>query len=176
MTTRIRTADPQDADEILSIYRPYVEHTAISFEQVVPSSVEIAERIRSITQNYAWLLYESEEQLLGYAYATGFRARPAYRWTVETTIYLAKQARGSAIATQLYQALFDNLAHRGFYTAVAVVTEPNPASEKFHRKMGFEKIGIFRAVGYKLNQWHDVGWWQKQLQDYSIAPTQGRKS
>ncbi len=158
----IRPAKPGDAEGILEVYRYYVENTAISFEQTVPTISEMSQRITMTTENYPWLVSLLNEQIVGYAYASRFRTRPAYRWTVEVTIYLADQAKRSGIATKLYNALFDELAKQNFRTAIAVVTEPNPESEKFHQKMGFRKIGTFESVGYKLGQWHNTGWWQRE--------------
>ena len=163
MDSNIRPVSVTDADAILSIYRPYVENTAISFEEKSPDVREMCKRITTLTQSHPWLVYETGHELLGYAYATSFRARAAYRHTSEVTIYLADNAKGTGVASQLYQTLLDDLASRGFYTAIAVVTEPNPASEKFHQNLGFRKIGVFESVGYKLGRWHDTGWWQKQL-------------
>ncbi len=164
LVSDIRSVSVSDAQAILNIYRPYVESTAISFEEKVPDVNEIRNRITAVTQNYPWLVYETEQELLGYAYATSFRARPAYRWTTEVTIYLTDNAKGTGIATELYQALFQDLVERRFNVAIAVITEPNPASERFHQKLGFRKIGVIESVGYKFSQWHNTGWWQKHLQ------------
>ena len=163
MDCNVRPVSVTDAQAILRIYRPYVENTAVSFEEKSPDVSEMRKRITTITQSYPWFVCETGHELLGYAYATSFRARAAYRFTTEVTIYLADNVKGTGVASRLYQTLLDDLASRGFYTAIAVVTEPNPASEKFHQKLGFRKIGVFESVGHKLGRWHNTGWWQKHL-------------
>ena len=169
-TDCIRHATPADAPQCLHIYSYYAENTAFSFEDSAPDLHQMMLRIRDITQHYPWLVYEKNHSIQGYAYASKFRPRPAYRWTVEVTVYLDHDAKGSGIAKHLYNRLFMILAKQGFFNAVAVITEPNPESEKFHQKMGFEKIGTFNSIGYKLDQWHDIGWWQKRLQPMKANP------
>jgi len=159
----IRAVISSDAEAIINIYRYYVESTAVSFEEKVPTLTQMIERIESTTKHYPWLVYLQDEQITGYAYASKFRSRSAYRWTAEVTIYVADKVKRSGSASKLYTALLDSLVEQNFKSAIAVVTEPNPESEKFHQKMGFRKIGTFTSIGYKLNQWHDTGWWQKML-------------
>ena len=166
----IRHATLCDAQQCLGIYAYYAKNTAFSFEEDAPDEPQMAQRIGKITQDYPWLVYEDNQTILGYAYASQFRPRSAYCWTAEVTIYLHDQAKRSGIASRLYQELFDDLIQRGFYNAVAVITEPNPQSERFHQKMGFEKIGVFKSIGYKLGKWNDIGWWQKQLQPKAADP------
>lgn len=159
----IRVALPDDAQQCLNVYRYYVENTAYSFEEGTPTADQMSKRINAITSRYPWLVYEKKSIIRGYAYASQFRPRPAYRWTVEVTIYLDDEFKGTGIAACLYQQLFEMLVKQGFYNAIAVITEPNPVSEKFHQKMGFAKIGTFKSIGFKLGQWHDIGWWQRRL-------------
>ena len=166
----IRPISHHDARACLGIYQFYVENSVVSFEEIVPTIEQMTERIESTSQSYPWLVYEVNGCVAGYAYGSSFRPRPAYRWAAEVTIYLAAQFKGKGIAAELYQSLFDALIKLGFYNAIAVVTEPNPESEKFHQKMGFKKIGKFESVGFKLNQWNDIGWWQKQLQPVAKNP------
>ena len=167
----IRLATPADASECLRIYTYYAENTAFSFEEGAPNVEQMAQRIGTIVKNYPWLVYDDDQTIKGYAYASQFRPRPAYRWTAEVTIYLDSDANHSGIASRLYQQLLSILIQQGFYNAVAVITEPNPRSERFHLKQGFEKIGVFKSIGYKLDQWNDIGWWQKQLQPMQLNPT-----
>ena len=166
----IRPAKPEDAQQCLDIYRYYAENTAFSFEENAPTVEQMAQRIADISRIYPWLVYEQDQVVLGYAYASQFRPRPAYRWSVEVTIYLDDKAKRLDIARQLYQELFAVLIKLGYYNALAVITEPNPESERFHLKLGFRKIGTFESIGYKLNQWNDIGWWQKQLQPVESCP------
>ena len=165
-----RRVRENDAKACLRIYRPYVEKTAISFEEDVPSVKIMRQRIQHSSRQYPWLIYEQDSKVAGYAYASGFRPRPAYRWSAEVTIYITEKIKGTGIAQCLYQKLFEILIKQGFHNAIAVITEPNPESEKFHQKMGFRRIGVFQSVGYKLNRWHNIGWWQKQLQTTEQQP------
>lgn len=169
-TVSIRLATPDDARQCLDIYRHYAENTAFSFEENAPTLQQMAQRIAEITRVYPWLVYLQDQAVLGYAYASQFRPRPAYRWSAEVTIYLDDRAKRLDIARQLYQQLFSVLIRLGYYNALAVITEPNPESERFHLKLGFRKIGTFESVGYKLNHWSDIGWWQKQLQPVKSSP------
>ena len=169
-STFIRRAVSKDAKQCLDIYKKYADQTAYSFEQCAPSISQMAERIESITLTYPWLVFECDQLIRGYAYASQFRPRAAYQWTAEVTVYLNDQSQGSGLATELYQQLFKVLVKQGFFNAIAVITEPNPQSERFHQKMGFEKIGVYKSIGYKLDQWHDIGWWQKSLQPIHLNP------
>ena len=166
----IRLATPGDAQQCLDIYRYYVENTAFSFEEGAPTAHQMAQRIGDITRVYPWLVYERNQKVLGYTYASQFRPRPAYRWSAEVTIYLDDSAKRTDIARHLYEQLFATLIRLGYYNALAVITEPNPESERFHLKLGFRKVGTFESIGYKLNQWSNIGWWQKQLQPVTPGP------
>jgi len=162
---RIRSATVGDAPALLDIYAPYVERTVVSFETVVPGVDEFAARIgKSITQ-WAWLVAERDGACLGYAYGSAHRERAAYRWSVETSAYVAAPARRQGVGTALYLALFDALAARGYCNAFAGMTLPNDASAALHRSVGFEPIGVFRRVGFKFGAWHDVAWAQRRLRD-----------
>ena len=166
----IRQVTKADAEQCLRIYQYYADNTAFSFEESAPTVGQMVQRIGAITREYPWLVYDDNHIISGYAYASQFRPRPAYRWTAEVTIYLSDNSKGSSIASALYQQLFARLIEQGFYNAIAVITEPNPESEMFHQKMGFEKIGIFKSIGYKLGHWNDIGWWQKRLQPVKADP------
>ena len=163
MVLKTRAAKPTDAQGILDIYAPIVEQTAISFETEVPDEATIGERIKSYSDSHAYLVSEDEDRILGYAYGSSFRPREAYRNSVEVTVYVHPQARGHGIAKNLYTALFGKLLEKQFHTALAGIALPNEASVALHRVLGFEPVGIFRDVGFKLGQWHDVQWWQKPL-------------
>jgi L-amino acid N-acyltransferase YncA len=154
---KIRPASSADAQVILEIYGPYVTDTAISFEEEPPSVEEMAERIET---SHLWLVAEDDPGLVGYAYAGPFHPRPAYRWSVEVSIYLAPEAIGRGIGKELLRELLDGLRAKGFVNAFAGTTLPNPASVALFESFGFEKIAHQRKVGYKLGEWHDVGWWQ----------------
>ena len=117
-----------------------------------------------------WLVAERRGEAVGYCYAARHRARPAYRWSVECSVYLADHERGQGTAKALYGPLLEQLRALGYVTAFAGITLPNPASVRFHESMGFEPIGVFGNVGFKRGVWHDVGWWQRALQALPAAP------
>ncbi|NBC67091.1 MAG: GNAT family N-acetyltransferase [Bacteroidetes bacterium] len=162
---KIRIVSPDDADQILSIYKPIVEQTAISFQVTPPSVQEMANKIHSTIETYPWIVAENDELITGYSYATHHRSREAYQWSVEPSIYVRQGYKKSGIATQLYQSLFEVLRLQGYFKAIAIITMPNRASIEFHKKMGFSNIGTIHKAGYKFNQWHDTSWWEYQLQD-----------
>lgn len=169
MGWKVRIARESDAEQMLRIYAPVVRETAISFELAPPSADEMRERVRNILATHVWLVCEDGPEIAGYAYASKFRPREAYQWTAEVTVYVdsAQQRRG--IARALYLALFEAMRLQGFCSAIAVIALPNDASVKLHEGLGFRRVGVFERVGYKLGRWHDVGWWQLELQNYDLV-------
>lgn len=159
----MRLATLEDAEDILEIYGPFVEDTWTSFEEEVPTLDDMEERIEIYMADFPWLVAESKDELTGYAYANPYRHRPAYRWTAEVSVYVAPHWHGRNVASGLYEKLFEILSAQNIRIALAGVTLPNPKSQRFHEKMGFEQIGIYREVGYKFGHWHDVMWMQKLL-------------
>ncbi len=159
----IRAATGADAEALLAIYRPYVEGTSVSFEIEAPGVDEFRARIERSLDGWAWLVSELDGECVGYAYATAYRSRPAYRWSAETSAYVREDCHRRGIARALYLALFDVLADAGYCNAYAAITLPNPASVAFHERLGFSAIGVFRHVGWKFGAWHDVGWYQREL-------------
>jgi L-amino acid N-acyltransferase YncA len=170
MNKHIRLASPDDAERIHAIYAPYVQSTSVSFEVKEPSIEEMAQRIHNISLKYPWLIYSMSERILGYAYASKHRERAAYQWSVEVSVYIDPNYQRHGIASMLYTTLFRILLDQNFYNAYAGITLPNPASVTLHEKMGFKPIGVFREVGYKLDAWHDVGWWHLSLQEKNDQP------
>lgn len=171
MKLHIRLATPTDAPQVHAIYTPIVEHTTISFELVPPSVEEIAERIRAIITQHAWLVCVEGETILGYAYASTHRTRAAYQWAVDVSAYVHANARKRGIGRGLYTALFQICAAQGYYAAYAGITQPNPASVGLHEAVGFTPVGMYHEVGYKHGAWHDVGWWQHSLRPREPEPT-----
>lgn len=163
MDTSIRPATPGDAAALLEIYRPFVLETAVSFELEPPGVDEFGRRIQTALEHFAWLVAERDGRAIGYAYATPHRSRGAYRWSVETSVYVREGSRGRAIGSTLYRALMPILAERGSCNAYAGITLPNEASVALHVKMGFQPVGVFRSVGRKFGAWHDVSWWHLPL-------------
>ena len=160
----IRTATVLDAQAIAAIYAPVVLHSPISFELVPPTVLEMRERIGTTLERFPWLAsVDAQGQVNGYAYAGKHRERAAYRWSVDTTVYVREDSRGRGIGKRLYLELFELLAGLGYYQAFAGITLPNAASVALHESVGFKPLGVCRSVGFKLGAWHDVGWWQRQL-------------
>jgi L-amino acid N-acyltransferase YncA len=159
----IRPADAADAAGCAAIYAPFVTGTAVSFETEPPTATAMADRIAKCQLTHPWLVADGDGDLLGFAYASVHRRRPAYRWAAEVSVYVAPTARRRGVGRALYGRLFTDLDECGFRLALAGVTLPNPASVALHEAMGFEPVGIYRGVGYKLGAWHDVGWWQRPL-------------
>jgi len=170
MTIDIRLAGRNDANEIAAMYRPFVESTIISFETVAPEPHEMADRIAATLTRYPWLVCESDGEIAGYAYATKHRERKAYQWSVDTSAYVHPRYWRRGIGGGLYRSLFAVLSAQGFVNAYAGIALPNPASVGLHESAGFQPVGIYRSVGYKLGAWHDVGWWERALQNHETAP------
>ena len=159
----VRDATPDDAAACAAVYAPYVTDTAISFEDVPPTPAEMARRIATAQQRHAWLVLEDDGAVVGYAYAGPCKERAAYRWSCEVSVYLALGRGRSGRGRLLYEALFERLVERGYRTAVAGMTQPNEASEAFHRALGFETVGTWRGIGWKHGRWRDVTWVQRSL-------------
>ncbi len=156
----IRGARIEDAEALCRIYNYYVENTIITFEEIPVTVDDMKNRILKGLEHFPWLVYESQGSVIGYAYAGKWRVRSAYRYTVETTIYLDKQCHGQKIGTQLYKHLIEELVNRNIHRVVACIALPNDASVQLHEKLGFKKVARFTEVGYKFNQWLDIGYWQ----------------
>ncbi len=160
MTTFIRPATMADAAAICEIYNHYVLTTTISFELEAVSTEEMAQRIVEVSALFPWLVYEEDGRILGYAYATKWKARKAYQQSVESSVYMAKDSGGKGVGTQLYRALFAELKARDIHAVMGGIAQPNPGSVALHEKMGFVKVAHFAQVGRKFDQWIDVAYWQ----------------
>lgn len=166
----VRSATEADAQGVCDIYRPIVEHSAISFETTPPSVDEVRDRIALTTATLPWLIADLDNTVLGYAYANTHRARPAYRWSVDTSVYVAESWHRQGVGRAVYAALIERLGALGYVNAFAGITLPNPASVALHESVGFTPVGVFRSVGFKLGAWHDVGWWGLQLTEPPAEP------
>lgn len=167
----IRHADPErDGGACATIYAPYVAGAATSFEERPPDADDFAERIARVSATHPWLVAERDGAVAGFAYAGPHRERAAYRWTAETSVYVADGHQGAGVGRELYTALLGLLREQGLYTALAGITEPNAASVGLHRALGFERAGVYRAVGYKAGAWRDVSWWRLALADAGGDP------
>ncbi|MSQ10312.1 MAG: N-acetyltransferase family protein [Dehalococcoidia bacterium] len=156
-------ARPDDAPAVAAIYRPSVTDSPVSFELEAPSAREMQARIERTLQAYPWLVYERDGDVLGYAYGSRHAGRAAYRWSADVSVYVRPDAMRTGIGRALYQALLPMLRNLGYRQAFAGITVPNAASVGLHEALAFTPVGVFRRVGYKLDAWHDVGWWQLEL-------------
>jgi phosphinothricin acetyltransferase len=181
MAGEIRTVTVDDAAAIHAIYAPYVAGTVISFEATPPSIDEMAGRIAKTMVKYPWLVYiDQPEQhhrqdkdsctLAGYAYASLHRERASYQWSVDVSVYVSPHYQRRSIGRGLYTALFDLLAAQGYVNAYAGIALPNAGSVGIHEALGFQPIGVYRQVGYKLGAWHDVSWWGLRLAEPMTEP------
>lgn len=170
----LRLATSADAAPFAAIYAPYVTDSFISFETEAPDEAEMRRRIESGGALYPWLAAEVEGRVAGYASAAAFRARAAYRYTVETSVYLDRRHCGHGIGTALYGRLLGLLEGQGFAQAIGAITLPNRPSVRLHEALGFSPAGVYRQVGWKSGRWHDVGLWQGALAPATAPPTEPR--
>jgi len=167
---KIRLAEPADAPAIAAIYRPSVETTAITFENVPPGAPEIERRIELTLRVAPWLVCVRDGGVAGYAYASLHNERAAYAWSTNVSAYVHGDLQRRGVGRGLYTSLLALLRLQGYYAAHAGITLPNDSSVGLHEEMGFQKIGVYRAVGFKLGAWHDVGWWQLALRERAGVP------
>lgn len=167
---QLRVARPDDAAAMQAIYAPLVRETAISFEVAPPTVGEMQERIAHTIPRFPWLVCADGEQICGYAYASRHRERPAYQWSVDVSVYIHAAWRRQGIGHALYTSLFAILRAQGFVNVCAGIALPNPGSVRLHEAMGMQPIGVYRQVGFKLGDWHDVGWWQGMLHALPADP------
>lgn len=160
----LRPALPADSPAIASIYNHYILTTTISFEEAAIDADDIAERMAAVrSAGLPYLIAEDDGAVIGYAYATPWRVRRAYRSSVETSVYLRDGLQARGTGTALYRALLAELTGGGYHLAIGGIAQPNPASVALHEKLGFEKAAHFKEVGCKFGRWVDVGYWQLTL-------------
>jgi phosphinothricin acetyltransferase len=160
----LRLATNADAAGIAEIYAPIVTSTPTSFEIDPPDETEITRRLHETMRIYPWLVCVEGGRVAGYAYGSRHRARAAYNWSVEVSAYVHPEFQRRGIGRGLYVSLFQILKAQGYCNAYAGITLPNAASVGLHEAAGFQPVGVYRNIGYKLGAWHDVGWWQLALQ------------
>lgn len=175
MSVEFRVATADDALAMLAIYEPYCTSSNVSFEVIAPTEQQMRERIAGVTERYPWLVAEVEGVVVGYVYANKLRERAAYRWSVEVAVYVALHQQRRGLARALYATLFEVLKLQGYRQAYASITLPNVASASLHESLGFERVGTFPKVGYKLGRWLDVGWWRLELNVDNGEPTEPKK-
>jgi L-amino acid N-acyltransferase YncA len=172
----IRLAEDRDAAAIAAIYAPYVVGSPVSFETEAPDAEEIGRRIVTLLQTHPWLVCETEAgKTIGYVYGSPHRARAAYCWACEVSVYIDSEYRRYGVARGLYASLFECLRLMGFVQAYAGITLPNAASVGLHEAIGFEPVGIYKKIGFKAGAWHDVGWWGLELQTPPENPAPPQK-
>lgn len=169
----IRAARPEDAAAIAAIYAPFVLSGTVSFENDAPDTRQMRARMTASDGYYPWIVATNGDEdggVLGYAYAGQFRDRPAYRYVVETSIYVAGAVQGQGAGRLLYEALIDTVRAQGFTQAIGAIALPNDGSIRLHESVGFRRAGAYRQVGFKQGQWIDVGFWQCELNDSTVPP------
>ena len=160
----IRPATASDSAAIARIYNHFILDTTVTFEEQAVSAQQMAERIEEVASaSLPWLVAEQAGKVVGYAYATKWKGRCAYRFSVESTVYLAPGFAGMGVGSKLYDALFAALRERGTHVVIGGIALPNPASIALHEKFGMNKAAHFREVGFKFGKWIDVGYWQAPL-------------
>lgn len=160
---KIRLATPDDAEAIAAIYAPIVRETAISFEVAPPTAADLAGRIYRAYPRYPWLVADVEGTPAGYCYAGSHRKRSAYRWSVESSVYVDTEVRRAGVGRALYERLFDTLRAQDYANVYAGIVQPNEASMAFHQACGFEEVGLYRRVGFRKGRWRDVWWGRLDL-------------
>jgi phosphinothricin acetyltransferase len=173
---QLRPAEPGDAAAIAAIYAPYVLTGTVSFEFDPPDARQMRSRMEGSGGLYPWIVATNAEGkgVLGYAYATKFRERPAYRYVVETSVYVAGALQGQGVGRLLYKALIDTLRAQGFTQAIGVISLPNENSIRAHEQVGFRRAGQLREIGFKEGRWVDIGLWQCVLNDSVVPPVEPR--
>lgn len=156
----IRNIKPDDAAQICEIYNYYVQNTIITFEESLVTEDDMKSRIIQNNKKHPWIVFTDKGQIIGYAYASEWKSRCAYKHSVETTVYLRPDAKGNGIGSLLYKELLAGLKDKNLHAAIGGIALPNEASIALHEKLGFEKIGQFKEVGYKFDKWIDVGYWE----------------
>ena len=160
---QIRIAIKEDAQQILDIYAPFILNSGITQETEVPSLKDFQYRIIATLEERPWLVCKIDNQIAGYAYAGKHRERKGYQWCTESSVYISPNFYRHGIANALYTALFEILKLQGYVNVYAVITLPNDKSITFHEKFGFRYLTTYKKIGFKLGQWHDVGWWELKI-------------
>ena len=170
----IRLGASADAAAVADIYAPFCKNTAISFEVVAPTADDMATRIERTGAHRPWLVLEDTGAVIGYAYAAPHHERAAYQWTTSTSVYVHQAHHGRGAGRALYTTLFELLRGLGYFRATAGITLPNAASVGLHRSFGFTLVGVYRSVGFKLGAWHDVAWFEAEIQPVVRDPAPPR--
>jgi len=166
----IRSVDTEDTEAICSIYNHYVKNTISTFEEKPVSKEEMKDRIAKVTVSLPWIVLEENGEINGYAYASNWKIRSAYRFSVESSIYLRPDFIGKGTGRILYEALISKLSNLSLHTVIGGIALPNESSVALHERLGFIKVAHFKEFGWKFNQWIDVGYWELLLQNAEQGP------
>lgn len=157
----VRNADEADAEDLARIYNHYITHTVVTFETEPVTAASMADRVIETQEaGYPWLVAEAAGVIVGYACASRWKRRHAYRFSVESTIYLDPKHMNQGVGTQLYSELIDAIRDAGMHVVIGGISLPNDASVRLHEKLGFRKVGQLHEVGFKQDRWVDVGYWE----------------
>lgn len=159
----IRSCEASDVSSVVEIFNHYVKHETCTFQLQTLSHQQMADKVNDVLHDYPFLVIEQDAQVVGFAYGSRWRQKQAYDRSVEVSIYIKHQLKSKGMGQLLYSALIQELKKRGFHLAVACLTLPNPKSIALHERLGFHRVGVFTEAGKKFGQWHDVGFWQKKL-------------
>ena len=170
MQPKIRLAEERDVQGILEIYSPFILNTTVTFEEIVPDQASFWKRIQEIMEELPFLVCEIDGRIAGYAYASAYRSRASYRWSKEVSVYIHPDFYRKKVGNALYTSLNEMVRYQGIANLLAIITMPNESSVAFHEHFGYKKCAEFSKVGYKMNQWLNVGWFELFLQDETKAP------
>ncbi len=159
----IRDINKSDVHYICDIYNYYIKNSIVTFEEDGVDENEILRRIQEVTVKYPWIVFEENKEVIGYAYVTKWKDRNSYRYSAESTVYIHRDHFGKGIGSKLMIKLIDESTKKGIHKLIAGIALPNAASIALHEKMGFEKCGLFKEVGFKFGKWIDVGYWVKTV-------------
>lgn len=161
----IRKIQISDAAQICDIYNYYVLNAITTFVEVPVTLAEMEQKITAITDRFSWYVFEEDNEIKGYAYSNKWNERAAYKNSVETSVYLRNGSEGEGIGSKLYVHLLNDLRNQNYHVAIGGISLPNSASERLHEKFGYTKVAHYKEVGFKFNQWIDVGYWQVILDE-----------
>ncbi|MFN8673371.1 MAG: N-acetyltransferase family protein [Candidatus Sericytochromatia bacterium] len=156
----IRLVENKDIEQICNIYNFYVKNSTATFEEEEVSLNEMKNRVEELSKDLPYFVYEENNEILGYSYGSKWKKRSAYKYTVETSVYLKNDCISKGLGTKLYSYLLEELKKRGIHSIIGGISLPNEKSQKLHEKLGFKKVAHFNQMGYKFDNWIDVGYWQ----------------
>ncbi len=172
MNAIIRLAERGDVPGILEIYSPFIRDTAVTFEEEIPDDESFWKRMQGIMSELPFLVCEIDGKIAGYVYASGYRSRASYRWSKEVSVYIHPGFQRKRVGHALYTSMNEMVRFQGVANLLAIITMPNEPSVAFHEYFGYKKCGEFSKVGYKMNQWQDVGWFELFIQDENKPPVE----